>query len=72
MAVLEKVDMYGTEDVKKTGNQQRLARGEKLNLSNVLLRLLAKCSELYFLDNYEQVLNNSISIKTLAENFKRK
>ena len=70
MEVLDQFEKYGTNDAKKSGNQQRIARGEKLNLPNVLLRLLAKCSEAYFLANCRQVLDNLISLKDLADNFK--
>lgn len=68
MTVLEKYERYQTKDVKSTGLVQRIARGEKLNLSNVLLRLLGKCSEIYFLENYQKVLDMSISFRELAEN----
>ena len=68
--VLVKFEKYETKDLKRLGHQQRLARGEKLSMSNVLLKSLAMCSEDYFLANYEEVLGGSISLKDLAENFK--
>ena len=47
-----------------------LARGEKLTISNVLLRSLGKCSEKYFIAHHDKVLDSTISLKDLAENFK--
>ena len=70
MAVVIKFEKYETNDVKKTGHQQRLARGEKLTISNVLLRSLGKCSEKYFIAHHDKVLDSTISLKDLAENFK--
>ena len=66
MEVVDKYEVYGTLDVKMTGNQQALARGDKFAIPNVLLRLVAKCPEEFFLAKYEQVLNRSLSLKDLA------
>ena len=70
MEVIDSFEKYKTLDVKKTGHQQRLARGDKLNMSNVLLRLLSKCPEHYFISNYGKVLDATMSLKDLAENYK--
>ena len=70
MKVVEKFEHYQTLDVKSTGNQQALEKGLKLRMTNVLLRLLAKVSEKYFLENSEQVMQSKISLQQLAENFK--
>lgn len=70
--VLCKYASYMTLDVKRTGHQQALARGDPNVLPNTLFKLLAKVTEQYFLMNYSHVLNNEISLKSLILKFKEK
>ena len=70
MTVLQKFEQYSTTDVKNaSGMSERVSRGEKLNLTNVLLRMLGKCSEKYFVDNSDDVVKKIISMRELAENY---
>ena len=70
MTVIEKFEKYQTLDIKNaSGIKERIARGEKLNMTNVLLRLLGKVSEKYFIENYDCVIKKSISLTELAENY---
>ena len=69
MEVVEVYEMYGTMDVKPSGHKGRLARGEKLNMSNVLFKLLGMSSENYFVQNFKKVLNSEVSLKTLLDEF---
>ena len=70
MEVIERYELFQTLDVKKTGHQQRLERGERLNIPNVVLKMLGKCSEDFFLKHHTKVLGCNISLKDLTENFK--
>ena len=69
MAVLEKFESYQTKDIKGARLALRISRGLKLNLPNILLRLLGKVSEKYFLEHKDQVLNQTLSLRELAENY---
>ena len=68
MNVLGMFESYQTKDVKCAGLALRIAKGLKVNLSNVLLRLLGKCTEKYFVDNHHLVLDKTISLRELGEN----
>ena len=72
MEVVDHFEMYRTLDLKKTGHQQRLARGEKMTIPNNLLKLMAKVPENHFLANYDRVLNSTISLKDMCEEYKEK
>ena len=72
MNVLEKFESYQTTDVKCGGHAQRIAKGLKVNISNVLLRILGKCTEKYFVDNHQLVLNRTISLRELGEKHEEK
>ena len=71
MVTIERFESYQTKDVKRTGNQQALAEGKKLSMTNKLLKLLAKCPEKYFLENYEKVVTETISLNDLADNYRK-
>ena len=67
--VLRKYESYQTSDVSSTrGLQTRIAHGEKLNVSNLLLRLLGKCTEAYFVEHCSKVIDGQLSLRQLAEN----
>ena len=70
MQVIHRYELFQTLDVKKTGHQQRLERGERLTIPNVVLKMLGRCSEDFFLKHYNAVLDFKISLKDLTENFK--
>ena len=70
MEVLVKYESYQTTDIKSAaGHKERIARGLKLNLPNVLLRSLGKVSEKYFVENSQKVLDKTISLKELSESY---
>ena len=69
MEVVDVFEHYKTLDVKSSGNQQALEMGLKMRITNILLRRLGKVTEKYFIENYEQVIKNKISLRELTENF---
>ena len=70
--VLLEYESYQTLDVSKvTGLNAKIARCEPLKLSNVMLRLLGKCSEEYFVEHHAKILNRSIALKDLLENYQK-
>ena len=73
MKTLGEYESYNTSDVSSThGIAMRIARGEKLSLSNALLRQLGKCSEIYFLDHCESINSGALSLKSVAESYQEK
>ena len=70
LKTIDSYERYRTLDVKKSGHQQNLARGDKMAISNVLFRSLAKCPEEFFLTQYELVINCSKSLRDVAEDHK--
>ena len=70
MEVLAKYEAYQTTDVKcAAGHRERIARGLKLNLPNVLLRSLGKVTEKFFVENSSKVLDKTLSLKELSESY---
>ena len=67
--VIELFEKYGTLDVKPSGHQGRLARGEKLPITNKLFNQLGKTDETYFLSGHGKVLSGEISLKCLIAEF---
>ena len=70
MEMMEVFENYQTLDVKPSGHMGSLARGEKLSMTNVLFKMLGKCSEQYFVSHYQAVVDSSISLKTMLDGFK--
>ena len=62
-------ESYLTLDVKPSGHQSRLSRGQKLPVTNILFNKLAKIDEQYFRDGYKKVLDREISLKCLIEEY---
>ena len=72
MKILEEFESYKTADVSSAqGIALRISKGEKLNLSNSILRQLGKCPESYFLENCKSVSNGAISLKELVANHQK-
>ena len=69
MEFMEAFENYQTLDVKPSGHQSRLGRGEKMTMTNVLFKRLGKCSEQYFVNNYQKVLDRSLSLKMMLDGF---
>ena len=67
--LIDQYERYQTQDVKPRGHQGQLARGERLTIPNVLLKSLARVSEVFFSNNCENVLNGKYSLKCLVEEF---
>ena len=68
--VISQYERYETLDVKPSGHKTHLARGEKMNMSNVLFKMLGKLDENYFLSEHNKILVNECSLKACVENFK--
>ena len=67
--VLQLYEKYETLDVGPSGHQGRLARGEKMPMTNKLFNQLGKTDESYFIKGFEKVLAKDISLKYLVEQY---
>ena len=69
MKVLSQFERYETMDVKQDGQgyQNALALGEKMALTNVLFKMLAKVNDEDFLAEHEKILNSECSLKAFIE-----
>ena len=70
MLTIDKYEKYQTLDTRTEKNQRSIARGDKMAIQHGLFKLLAKCTEEFFLSRYEQVLKAEISLKDVAEEYK--
>ena len=68
MEVIKLFEVYERLDVKASGNAGRIARGEKLTMTNSIYNKLAKCDQKFFETESEKIINKKISVKTLVEN----
>ena len=59
MELMEAFENYQTLDVKPSGYQHRLGRGEKMTMTNVLFKRLGKGSEQYFVNCLRMVLSKN-------------
>ena len=72
MEVMEMFEKYGTCDVKPRGHKEELRRGGNMTMSDVIFKLLGKCNEQYFLENCQKVLDTSVSLKQILDDFQEK
>ena len=66
MKVISLSEKYETMDVKPSGHQTRLARGDKLNMTNVLMKKLGKMDDKYFLSEHKRILDNEFSLQNVS------
>jgi hypothetical protein len=69
MKVITQYELYQTMDVKPKGHQNRLAQGLKMNLTNVMFKMLGKVEEEFFMNWCVQILNSESSLKCCVDEF---
>ena len=67
--VIEFFEHYETLDVKASGHQSRLIRGEKMPVPNKLFNQLSKVDENYFVDRCGKILEKKTSLKSLVDGY---
>ena len=67
--VLVIFEKYETLDVKASGHQSRVTRGEKMPVPNKLINKLSKVDENYFVDGCGKILEKKISLKSLVDGY---
>ena len=66
-AVLEKYQNYTTSDVAAKGDRTALRRRESKKMTQSMFRALGRVGEDMFEENYEKVLSNDMSLKSLVD-----
>ena len=69
MNVISKFELYQTLDVKPKGHQRRLSEGLKLNMTDVMFKLLGKLDEDFFMERHEKILNCECSLKSCINEY---
>ena len=72
METISQYERYETKDVKPKGHNLALLRGEKMNMTNVLFKALAKVDESYFLAVYKDILADKCSLESCVKHFTTK
>ena len=65
--ILDKFQTYQTSDAKDRGVRAKMKRREPNTLTTTLFRQLGSCPPQFFLDHYEEVADNKLSLKELLE-----
>ena len=73
MAVKSMFEKYSTLDVdeSKKGFQMEIKRGERMPMTNSMLKMLGNVQDQYFLDNHSDILTSKISLKSFVEGFQK-
>ena len=63
--LLEKFQKYQTLDAASKGARLKIRRREAKSMTKAMFRQLGRCTEQYFVENFEKVISNTISLQNL-------